>query len=327
MKHKILFCTVVFFNLLGAHSQQMQDCQDHSLISRYPGAVIVYCDTQNHKPFALATGPETGYREISEWVQLEGKATRIYYSIAGNHTVSEVYQNYVTAIENSEFRFLAKKLHPDRNVSGDVGGNSWLTTFYAANPFPSNVGIRINQGSGSLGGTFHIAAGLNGVYVVISGKRYSDNETVVLLDIIETSEVDDGLIAVNADYLANQLKKEGHVSLPGILFDFNQAVIKPESEPLLNEIAIFMQADTATRLYVVGHTDMTGELDYNLELSVLRASAVVNYLTEKKGIALTRIAPQGLGPLAPVATNETEEGRRKNRRVELVSTTHRFLPR
>ena len=69
---------------------------------------------------------------------------------------------------------------------------------------------------------------------------------------------------------------------------------------------------------MVGHTDNQGGLDYNMDLSRRRAGAVVAALTEQHGIAADRLRPAGVGPLAPAATNDTEEGRSLNRRVELV---------
>jgi outer membrane protein OmpA-like peptidoglycan-associated protein len=104
----------------------------------------------------------------------------------------------------------------------------------------------------------------------------------------------------------------------GIEFDFDKAAIKPESEPQLAEMAKYLQANPKTQVFVIGHTDNKGTLDYNLGLSGRRADAVVQALAGKHKIDPKRMAPRGLGPLAPVATNRTDEGRAKNRRVELV---------
>ncbi len=293
-------------------------CEDHPLISRYPGAVIAYCDAKNYSEFAVATGPETGYRTIGEWTDVAGKQTRIYYSLKGDIMVSEVYQNYLTALKRSEFDLLANNMHQERNVSKDIGGNTWLNTFYRSNPFPSNEGIKINMGSGSVGGTFYMAAKKGNVYVVVSGKRYSDDETVVLLDVIETQEMEDNLIAVNADAIADKLFKEGSIALQGILFDHNKATIKKESEPLIGEVAKFLKANPTVVLFVVGHTDMTGEVQYNMDLSDQRAHAVATYLIDKHQIDTSRLLPYGVGPLAPLANNTSETGKARNRRVELV---------
>ncbi len=317
---------IVFFLIFTCgvlHAQVDKDsCKDHSLITRYPGAVIEYCDLQVYKEYRIATGAETGYKKIDDWTNTAGKSTRIYYSIKGDRTVSEVYKNYLDALAKGGFTLMANRLHSDRNVSSEVGGATWLSTFYSANPFPTNVGIRINQGSGTSGGTFYIAGNLNSpngkVYVVVSGKQYTDKEVVVLLDVIEEGNAETDLIKVDAEYMTKQLNETGRVALQGIQFDFNAATIKPESEPLLDEIAKVMKANPTFKIYVVGHTDMKGDLKYNMDLSAQRAAAVVKYLVDKHKIDPLRLSAQGVGPLSPVATNETEEGRTKNRRVELV---------
>lgn len=308
-----LLCTLAVFA-----QADKSGCKDHPVITRYPASVIEYCDTKNFNEFAIATGPETGYRTIGEWTNVAGKQTRIYYSLKGDKNVSEVYQNYLTALKQSDFSLMANKMHQERNVSKEVGGNTWLNTFYRSNPFPTNAGIKVNMGTGTMGGTFYVAAKKDNVYVVVSGKRYSDNETVMLLDILETEELEDNLIKVNADFIADKLFKEGKVALQGILFDHNKATIKEESGALLQEIAKFLSTNPSVVLFVVGHTDMTGEVKYNIDLSTKRAEAVTQYLIEKHQIASSRLLPYGVGPLAPTNNNTSEKGKAKNRRVELV---------
>ena len=99
----------------------------------------------------------------------------------------------------------------------------------------------------------------------------------------------------------------------------DKADVKPESTPTLQEIANLLKKDSKLNLYVVGHTDMTGGFDHNMDLSRRRSAAVVKELTTKFGINSSRLTSDGVGPLAPVATNETDDGRKLNRRVELVA--------
>lgn len=315
----LLLIVASLFSVLALFAQaDKSDCKDHPVISRYPGAVIEYCDIKNHSEFAIATGPETGYRTIGKWTNVAGKQTRIYYSLKGDKIVSEVYQNYLTALKGNSFQLLANKMHQERNVSTDIGGNAWLITFYKSNSFPTNAGIKINMGSGSLGGTFYIAAKKGNVYIAISGKRYSDAETVVLLDVVEAIEMEDNLITVNAGFIAEKLFKEGKIALDGILFDHDKATLQEASTPILNEIATFLKANPSVVIFVVGHTDITGDVQYNIDLSNQRAIAVKDYLINQHQIAGSRLLPHGVGPLAPVDNNATEPGKQKNRRVELV---------
>jgi outer membrane protein OmpA-like peptidoglycan-associated protein len=125
-------------------------------------------------------------------------------------------------------------------------------------------------------------------------------------------------VVADPSALADDIKKSGHVAVYGIYFDFDSHRIKPESEPALSAIAKMLKANPSLRVYVVGHTDMIGALEHNLELSSRRAGAVVDSLKSKHGIAGDRLAGKGVGPLCPVSTNKTDEGRKLNRRVELV---------
>jgi outer membrane protein OmpA-like peptidoglycan-associated protein len=83
-------------------------------------------------------------------------------------------------------------------------------------------------------------------------------------------------------------------------------------------MAKFLKANAGTRVFIVGHTDMQGGLERNQKLSQERAASVVAALAGSHGIAKDRMTPDGVGPLAPVAANDAEAGRAKNRRVEMV---------
>ncbi len=125
-------------------------------------------------------------------------------------------------------------------------------------------------------------------------------------------------VVADAAALKNDLASRGHAAVYGIFFDTGKSEVKPESKPALEEIAKLLKQDPALKLKVVGHTDLVGAMDANLTLSQARADAVVQALVTQYGIAAGRLKGHGVGPLAPVASNENEEGRGKNRRVELV---------
>ena len=114
------------------------------------------------------------------------------------------------------------------------------------------------------------------------------------------------------------LKSTGHVEVPGIFFDTGKSELKPESAAAIGEVAKLLKAEPTLKVYVVGHTDNTASLDLNTKLSQARAESVVQALVSQHGIAAARLTGRGAGPLAPVASNDTEDGREKNRRVELL---------
>ena len=118
--------------------------------------------------------------------------------------------------------------------------------------------------------------------------------------------------------IEKQLEETGKVQVYGIYFDFNSANIREESEPVLKEIAEAMNAHPDWKLSVNGHTDNVGGNAYNLKLSERRAAAVKQALVERYQIAGDHLDTSGFGAGAPIETNETPEGRARNRRVELI---------
>jgi OOP family OmpA-OmpF porin len=137
------------------------------------------------------------------------------------------------------------------------------------------------------------------------------------LTIVERAIMEQEVVA-DPEALAGDIKTTGHAAVYGIYFDLDSYTIKPESEPTIEAIAEMLKTNSSLKVYVIGHTDMTGELEYNMELSSRRAEAVVYALVDRYGIAEDRLEAKGVGPLSPVSTNKTEEGRKLNRRVELV---------
>jgi outer membrane protein OmpA-like peptidoglycan-associated protein len=125
-------------------------------------------------------------------------------------------------------------------------------------------------------------------------------------------------VVADAAALSQGLATNGHAVVNGIPFDTGQAAAKPESAPALPEVVKLLKEDPKLKIYVVGHTDNVGGLTANLDLSRKRAAAVIQVLTTQYAIAADRMQPFGAGPYAPVAWNDSEDGRTLNRRVELV---------
>ena len=137
------------------------------------------------------------------------------------------------------------------------------------------------------------------------------------LTIVEREKMEQKIEA-NPDALFGDIATTGHAKVYGIFFDHGSANIKPESKPSLKAIAEMLKANKSLKLLVVGHTDMTGGFEYNMGLSLKRAKAVVKALVNNYGVVAARLAGKGAGPLCPVGSNKNENGRKLNRRVELV---------
>lgn len=121
---------------------------------------------------------------------------------------------------------------------------------------------------------------------------------------------------ISAGEMQSALDKQGFIALD-IHFDTDQATIKPESRPILEQIVALLKGNPGLRLNVEGHTDNVGTPEHNRKLSEARARTVVEAVVAQ-GVDAKRLHPAGYGQERPVADNRTEEGRAKNRRVELV---------
>lgn len=137
-----------------------------------------------------------------------------------------------------------------------------------------------------------------------------------MLYLIEKQAMEQHIVA-DAASLTADLARTGHVTVQGIFFDTGKTELKAESKAAIDEVAKLLKADAALKLWVVGHTDSVGAVDDNLKLSQGRAEAVVSSLVSQ-GIAAARLKGYGVGPMAPISSNDAEDGRARNRRVELV---------
>jgi OOP family OmpA-OmpF porin len=269
-------------------------------------------------------GPATGYRLIGDWINAEGRLTRIYYTLeGGKRTHGEVYRNYMKALRDAGFDILASGVH-EKNIRGpEVGTRNWQEIFFAANPWENNSPANsMLGGSSTAGGSGSIIAmkerAEDTLYVAVSVYHYSDKNVSTLVDVLETGNAETGLIVADAEAIGKGIKENGRVVLDGILFDTGKATLKDESKAALNQITLYLKEHSGGLFYVVGHTDSEGTLESNQTLSEDRAKAVVNALVKDFGIDTKRLAGYGVGPLVPVFTNASEGGREQNRRVELV---------
>lgn len=272
--------------------------------------------------YAIARGPVTSYKHIDDWTEVRGKRTRLYYSMKGTVSIRDLFLNYQAALKRAGATILAQG-QEDKSTSKEIGGRTFLGVHYGRNEVPPSSGIRLLQGSATSGGSFYLAGTLkdhgNAVHLIISGSQYTNEEKVLFVDIIEEAGIDTDKVTVNAEWMKLQIERDGKVALNDILFDTDQATVQAASMPIVAEIAKLLQLMPGLNTYVVGHTDMTGGLDHNIDLSARRAAEVVRLLVKEHGVAPDRVEAHGVGPLAPVSSNDTDAGRQLNRRVELVA--------
>lgn len=148
-------------------------------------------------------------------------------------------------------------------------------------------------------------------WIFIDNRGTYYNQTIVTVKEMQQE------VTADASSLASEIEKSGHVAIYGIHFDTGKAAILPDSENILNEIVKLLKNNADLKLRVEGHTDNQGNAAVNQALSEKRAQAVTAWLTAH-GVAATRLIAKGFGQTKPVEDNGTEQGRAKNRRVELA---------
>jgi OmpA-OmpF porin, OOP family len=127
-----------------------------------------------------------------------------------------------------------------------------------------------------------------------------------------------GLVTLNPDFINDQLTALGRVVLSGIVFDTNSDTLKPTSDEALKVIADYLQQHPHAKVYIVGHTDNQGDYAHNLDLSQRRARSVVNELVNRFQTEKSRLMPIGVADVSPVKSNQSDNNREHNRRVEMV---------
>lgn len=321
MRH-MLIALILLVATASSNAQDAKGCKDHPVITRYPGAQLAWCEEQNHVEYAIARGPVTGYKQIDAWTEVTGKRTRLYYSIKGTTSLRDIYLNYQNALKSSKTVILAQGTQ-EKSTSPEVGSRTFLGIHIGRNELPSSAGIKLLNGSATSAGSFYIAGSMSAggvpMHVVVSGAHYSNEEKLVLVDIIEEVGIDTDKVKVDAEWMKQQIEAYGKVAINDILFDTDKATVQAGSLPIIGEIARLLKLMPELKVFVVGHTDMTGTLEHNLDLSKRRAAEVVRLLTSEHGIVAARLDAHGVGPLVPVSTNKTEAGKQLNRRVELVA--------
>ncbi len=306
-----------------ASAQDISGVQEHPMISRYPGQEIRWQQIENYMVYRVPVGPVSGYQAIDDWIETEGRVTRTFYAYEGtDRTYSEFYLNYLEALEGQGFEILGKGISDTRR-GPDIGSRQWANILFKENPTgsPGEIGT-LFAGTSSQGGAGAIVArkerAAGTAYVIINVEQHASEYVGTLIDIIEVEAAETGLIIVDAEAIGSDISEFGRVVLDGIVFDFDKATLKPESDQALSAISAYLAVNPDKVFYVVGHTDSVGSFAYNQTLSANRAQAVVDRLQSQHGIAPDRLEAHGIGPLVPVFANGTDAGRERNRRVELV---------
>ena len=311
--------------------------QDHPLIKRYEGSVILTYSKKDFDEYTLPIGPAEGLSSntrITRSAQLEGGLTRITYLAPEGRSTLEVFRNFETELKAAGYTVLFS------GAGESLGGNFAYASGFKdvhlpgighASLFVLDTGdhrflaARQRRAEGEVHVALYIGAIPSHMVNFISidpekttGTHPAGGQVVYQIDVVVSKPMDAGMVTVAAGDMAAGIASTGSVALYGILFDTNSAEIKPASTSTLQEIAKLLKNQPGLKLLVVGHTDSVGSFEANQDLSQRRAASVVRTLTTVHGVEAARLVPVGVSFAAPIAPNKTEEGRARNRRVQLV---------
>ncbi|MFL5424585.1 MAG: OmpA family protein [Myxococcales bacterium] len=270
-----------------AGETDIEGAKDHPMVQRFPGSVITEAVVRDFEEFSF---PVADGEERVKTKHVEGRFTWIEYDLPKSSSCTQVTRNYERAFQEQG---LQTHKGQDRNYVGDY---QWH-----AGKWVSAEGMP--KGAKGTVYVFYSCTGSGGD----SGK----------LAVVESQEMEQK-VALDSSAMQAEIEKTGHVALHGINFETGKASITPDSATTLQQIADLLSRNDGWKLRIEGHTDDVGKAGDNLVLSRKRAEAVRDWLVANAKIAAARLDTKGFGDSKPVAANDSDDGRAKNRRVELV---------
>jgi OOP family OmpA-OmpF porin len=294
---------------------------DHPLLSRYQGSIL-YMYGESPVGTAQAVVQEKGKALMRP---VEGRiSNRLYWGPKGRSPL-EIFRNYQQALSAAGFQIAyaceTAKCDTERVqplIEETPRQAVWKTR-------DSLVDSTFN--SGSQPGFHYLSArktspaGTTWVTVAVAGgfpDAPVSGRVRQFVQIVEPAQVELGKVSVDARQIEGGLKRDGKIALYGVTFATNKADLTKQSDAQLGEMAQVLKTAPAMKVFIVGHTDNQGEFQANAVLSQKRAEAVAVALSSRFGVASDRLVARGVANLAPVASNESEQGRAQNRRVEMV---------
>jgi OOP family OmpA-OmpF porin len=331
--HPLWVASSIFMAATLADAADLPGSKDPDGFRRFEGAEIIHYAASPHEQYFLARGQGAVGVGFEKQERVEGSAVRVIYKAPLGTTSAEIFRSYqrmladlgfeetfkldsgaLYALSAKDFQqrfyfqadYAARKDHEDTPFQ-DADNQYYLTDRLVRDGQTVNVAVYVAES----GGLEWQEPGVNQTIVIRLGQP------VIGVDVISSRQADYRPVEIKAPEMAKALSATGKIDIYGILFDVDKSELKPESRVTLEEVAKLLKSDPSLRIEVAGHTDNTGGADHNMKLSVGRAAAVVNALVNTFGIDKTRLQPKGYGDTKPVAPNDSDQGRTKNRRVEL----------
>ena len=318
--------------LTAADAADLPGSKDPEGFRRFEGSEIIHYATSPQDQYFLARGqgaPGVGFEKAE---RVEGATVRVVYKAPLGTTSLEIFRDYERMLAGLGFEvtFKLDTGTPHALSAKDFQQRFYFQADYAARkdhedtPFqdaknPYYLTARLVRDGQIVNAAVYVAESdgldwqepnLERPIVIRLGQP------VIGVDVISSGQPE-RMVVIKANDMAKALTDTGKIDIYGIYFDTDKTELKPESRSTVEEVAKLLKADPSLRLEVAGHTDNTGAAAHNMQLSAGRAAAVVNTLATTYGIDRARLQAKGYGDGQPVAPNDTDQNRAKNRRVEL----------
>ena len=298
-----LACIVIASPPAAAQQRDVAGSRDYPGIGRFGGSVITGYQV---KDFDAARMQAAAFKDgkAEKPLKLEGRVTRVAYRTGPGPSILEVSRNFENQLKGAGFETL---LACDTDQCGGIPFSEQIDVLPVPQMWIDGFNFRYFAAHKKSDGADIYAS-------VVTSKNNDDVTTELVVAVVGAMENK----MVDAAAMAKGLGEKGHIALYGIYFDTDKATLKKESAPTLAEMAKLLGGQPQMRVFIVGHTDSQGAYEHNMTLSRQRAEAVAAALSGSYRVARDRLFTAGVGYLAPIGSNATEDGRALNRRVELV---------
>lgn len=310
---------------------------DHSILKRIESSEIIWSKVAKFDEFIISLERvEYNYDaqnfKPTKQEKVEGLHTTLYYRLPGESSTLEAVRQYEADLKSAGYKTLFNAEN-DKLDDGygrfvertfpTVATTSGLQNLHAFNKEEQRY--MALKGIGKDGNAIYVSIYAFVLQDVTTGfeeirdmHQLVKGQTVVRVDVLETKAMENRMTLIKSAEISQTIAKTGRIAIYGVLFDTAKSDLKSESQAAMAEIAKAILANPEQRFLIVGHTDNVGDFAMNQILSQKRAGAVVAGLNANYQVPTSRVIAVGVGMAAPVAPNDEEAGRAKNRRVEIV---------